>query len=66
MGAAAALANGCVKPVVQIMRVGQKEGEGGAMQVCYTMIFSGVKEPVRTVFMKKKTLFIWKLRSGSL
>lgn len=59
MGAATALANGCVKPIVQIMRVGQKEGEGGAMQMCHTMVFSGVKEPVRTVLVgKKKTFYL--------
>lgn len=68
MGAAAALAKVCVKPVVQIMS--GSEGEGGAMQMCHTMVFSGVNEPVRTVLMRKKktnpTLFIWKLHSGSL
>lgn len=53
MGAAAASANGCVKPLVHVMRVGQKEGEG-ARQMCHTMIFSGVKELVKTVPMGKK------------
>lgn len=57
MGAAAASANVCVKPVVQIMRLGQKEGEGGAMQMCHTMVFSGVNEPVTTVLVEKKKPF---------
>lgn len=34
--------------------MGQKEGEGRAMQTCHTMVFSGVKEPVRSILVENK------------
>lgn len=69
MGAAATSAKVCVKPVVQIARMGRKEGEGGTVQMCHSMVVFHIEEPVRTVLVEKKKnnqLVIWKLRSGSL
>lgn len=51
MGAAAASANVCVKPVVLLTRVGQEEGEGGTMQMCQPMLFAGAKEPARALLV---------------